>query len=66
MKIKTEYKYHIVLSFDDNGDTYYVVKYYGIYKQWWHYEIWSSLEMRLKKERGFKIVEPKKKKEADL
>ncbi len=52
-----DYKYHIVLEFNDNGDTFYVVKYYGIHKQWWHYEIWDSWTMAFNKERGYKIVE---------
>ena len=38
------YLYHVVLSFQDseNEDTMYVVKYYGKYKQWWHYEVISA------------------------
>lgn len=63
LKRPRDYKYHIVLSFEDNGALYYVVKYYGIYKQWWHYEIWSSLDMKLNKERGFRIVKHRAKKE---
>lgn len=33
--------YHIVLSFLDAERLYYVVKYYGKRKQWWHYEVFS-------------------------
>lgn len=40
-------KYHIVTSFEDNGEIYYVVKYFGRYKQWWHYEVLSSFELAL-------------------
>ena len=41
-------KYHLVLSFEDNGRMYYVVKYFGRYKQWWHYEVisWDELQYR--------------------
>ena len=52
MKGKVRYRdrlYHIVLTFEDNGKKYYVVKFYGKYKQWWHYEVWSDLEMELTK-----------------
>ena len=45
-----EYKYHVVLSFTDNAETYYVVKYFGKYKQWWHYEIWSADDSRIEKQ----------------
>lgn len=38
------YLYHVVLSFNDNGETFYVVKYYGKYRQWWHYDVWDSFE----------------------
>lgn len=39
-----DYLYHVVLSFQDSGkkDILYVVKYYGKYKQWWHYEVVSA------------------------
>ena len=40
-------KYHIVTSFEDNGEIHYVVKYFGRYKQWWHYEVLSSFELAL-------------------
>ena len=58
-----QYKYHIVLSFEDNGMTFYVVKYFGIHKQWWHYEIWESWEMEDNKAIGWKIVGLKRNKE---
>ena len=51
-----DYKYHIVLSFEDNGETFYVVKYFGKHKQWWHYEIWDSWTMDFNKSKGWKIV----------
>jgi len=28
-----EYKYHLVLSFEDKGEIFYVVRYYGKHKQ---------------------------------
>lgn len=40
-------KYHRVLTFEDNGGTFHVVKFFGKYKQWWHYEIMSDLEYKL-------------------
>lgn len=40
-------KYHRVLTFEDNGKTYHVVKFYGKYKQWWHYEVMSDFEYKL-------------------
>lgn len=58
-----EYKYHLVLSFEDQGETYYVVRYYGIHKQWWHYEVWDSWTMAFNKERGYRIVKHRSKKE---
>lgn len=61
--MKRDYKYHFVLEFEDNGERFYVVKYYGIHKQWWHYEIWSELTMSLNKKSGYKIVKHKKRKE---
>ena len=39
-------KYHIVLSFEDNGKLFFVVKFYGIYKQWWHYEVITEDELK--------------------
>jgi len=58
-----DYKYHLVLSFEDNGNTFYVVKYYGRYKQWWHYEIWDKWTMDFNKKHGYKIVKHRKRKE---
>ena len=58
-----EYKYHLVLSFEDKGEIIYVVRYYGIYKQWWHYEIWDSWTMAFNKKNGYKIVKHRSKKE---
>ena len=45
------YKYHIVLSFEDNGERFYVVKYYGKYKQWWHYEVITENELQWRTKR---------------
>lgn len=61
-----EYKYHLVLSFEDKGDIFYVVRYYGIHKQWWHYEVWDSWTMAINKENGYKIVKHRNKKEIEL
>lgn len=58
-----EYKYHLVLSFEDRGEIFYVVRYYGIHKQWWHYEVWDSRTMAFNKELGYKIVKHRSKKE---
>lgn len=44
---------HLVLPFEDQGETYYVVRYYGKHKQWWHYEVWDSWTMAFNKERGY-------------
>ena len=40
-----DYLYHHVLTFEDNGNKMHVVKYYGKYKQWWHYEVISDEEL---------------------
>ena len=61
-----EYKYHLVLSFEDKGEIFYVVRYYGIYKQWWHYEIWGSWTMAFNKKNGYKIVKHRSKKEDEV
>ena len=34
-----KYKYHVVQIIDEKPDPIIVYKYYGKYKQWWHYEI---------------------------
>ena len=36
--------YHLVTTFEDNGKKFYVFKFFGKYKRWWHYELWSELE----------------------
>lgn len=33
------YLYHVVDKCDDNGTILIIVKYFGKYKKWWHYEI---------------------------
>ena len=43
-----DYKYHVVTTFEDGGDVYVVLKYYGKRRQWWHYEVWSLFEYNLK------------------
>lgn len=45
------YKYHIVAAFYD-GENMYVVKYFGKYKQWWHYEVYSESALKCKIEFG--------------
>lgn len=50
------YKYHLVTSFTDGGKTFHVVKYFGIYKQWWHYEVWDEETMEFNKKHGWNIV----------
>lgn len=52
-------KYHIVLEFEDNGETFLVVKYFGIYKQWWHYEIWDKYDIEFHKGRD-RVVKHRK------
>lgn len=59
------YKYHIVLSFNDAGQTFFVVKYYGKYKQWWHYEIWDEGTLSFNKAHGYRIVKHRTKKEGE-
>lgn len=61
----SDYKYHLVLSFEDKGNIFYVVRYYGIYKQWWHYEVWDSWTMAYRKKNGYKIVKHRNKKDDD-
>lgn len=39
------YLYHIVLPFEDNGEMLYVVKYYGKYRKWWHYDVFSEFKI---------------------
>jgi len=38
------YKYHLAGFFFDEGTDFYIVKYYGKYRQWWHYEIITRYE----------------------
>lgn len=44
-------KYHLVQTIEDDGKTFYIVKFYGKYRQWWHYEIWSEDEYQYKTKR---------------
>lgn len=39
------YLFHLVLSFEDNGNTMYIVKYFGKHHQWWHYEVITHFEL---------------------
>lgn len=57
-----ELKYHVVISFRDNGETLFVVKYYNRYKGWWNYEVWDEYVMDLNTQSGYKIVKQKKEK----
>jgi hypothetical protein len=46
-----KYRYHVVTHFYDKEELFYVVKYYGRYKQWWHYEVisqWQYFEIIVK------------------
>ena len=36
------YLYHVVDKCDDNGTILIVAKYFGKYKQWWHYEVFEA------------------------
>ena len=36
------------MTFEDCGEVFVVVKYYGKRKRWWHYEVWSLFEYNLK------------------
>ncbi|MFA6875685.1 MAG: hypothetical protein WCQ87_03525 [Parabacteroides sp.] len=40
------YLYHVVLSFHDE-ETFFVVKWWGKHKQWWHYEVMSHETLML-------------------
>ena len=59
--MKRKYKYHVVLEFEDNGEKFTVVKYFGIHKQWWHYEVLDEMELSFRKKAGFKVVRHRKK-----
>ena len=39
--------YHVVMHFTDDGNLMYIVKYFGRYKQWWHYEVESDFVLKL-------------------
>lgn len=60
MKRKYKYKYHVVLEFEDNDEKFTVVKYFGIHKQWWHYEVLDEMELSFRKKAGFKVVRHRK------
>ena len=40
-------KIHIVAVIEDDGHIIIVYKWYGLHKQWWHYEIESQYAMDL-------------------
>ncbi len=50
-KIKDKRKYHVVEIIKE-PETQVVVKYFGINKKWWHYEIESLYGMELSFETG--------------
>lgn len=58
--MKRKHKYHVVLEFEDNGEKFTVVKYFGIHKQWWHYEVLDEMELSFRKKAGFKVVRHRK------
>ena len=37
-----DYLYHVVSTFEDNGETFIVFKYFGRHKRWYHYELKSQ------------------------
>lgn len=43
---RDERLYHVVMHFTDCGDLMYVVKFYGRYRQWWHYEVESDFMLK--------------------
>jgi len=49
-KINDTAKYHIRAKL--RPDNVYVIKYFGKYKRWWHYEVVSFYEMDLMLESG--------------
>jgi hypothetical protein len=46
-------KYHVISKFEDTKGNdeglLYVVKFFGKYEQWWHYEIWSEFDFSSRK-----------------
>ena len=44
-------KYHVVAVLDEPQGKQVVCKFYGLHKQWWHYEVKSKHEI----DSGFKI-----------
>ena len=38
-RIKDRRKYHVIARIKDRGEYVIVYKFYGIYKQWWHYKV---------------------------
>lgn len=45
-----DYKFHYVMSFEDNGEIMHIVKYFGKHFQWWHYEVITHFELRYRLE----------------
>lgn len=39
-----EYLQHVVSVFEHRGRTVVVVAYFGLHKQWWHYEVIRSID----------------------
>lgn len=54
------YKYHYVTSIEDCGSTQHVLKWFGRYKQWWHYEVMSDNYLQ----DILKVIRANRKKEA--
>jgi len=50
-------KYHVIAVLDDEKGNregvLYVVKYYGLFEKWWHYEVWSAFDYDLRIRRIF-------------
>jgi len=58
-----ERKYHVVAVVVDGDELIYVLKYFGLHKQWWHYEVMEHqrfeivLDCHLVKELKIKRIE---------
>jgi len=46
-------KYHVVNIFEDNSEIIVVYKYYGKYKQWWHYSVEDMLTIEDQIKHGY-------------
>lgn len=43
-----ERKHHVVAVCKDGDNLIYVLKYFGIHKRWWHYEVMEHWRLELK------------------